>query len=110
MKPVIIIAIAFVFLVIPQVYAQTQGISITAVAEEGSNIILVTGHTVSGYTGGTLWLSAKTEFTPNNNPNPKTRITRYEMPNIAFLGTISVKDDRRFHAQCLSIVVQYFGV
>jgi len=58
MKSVIIIAIAFVFLVIPQVYAQTQGISITAVAEEGSNIILVTGHTVSGYTDVTFTVTS----------------------------------------------------
>lgn len=52
----------------------------------------------TGITGVKIALLSGIKNGEINNTNAKTRITRYEMPNITFLGTISVKDDRRFHA------------
>ena len=44
MKPVIIIAIAFVLFLPLSVLAQSPGASITATAEQGSKLITVTGN------------------------------------------------------------------
>ncbi len=80
MKPVIIIALAFVFFLVPQVYAQSLGMTITVTADQDSKFIILTGHTVSDITDVTFTVISPSgnnvvsidQISPDNDGNFET--------------------------------------